>query len=206
MTTLGYAILGLLAQEALSGYDLTQRMKGRVGNFWSARHSQIYPELTRLEGEGMVTHRVVEQQDRPDKKVYEITAEGLGALEEWVTQPPPPNVPRDELVLKAYSVWLADPEKAAHLFREEALRHEEQLARYEEMRAWMEREWGEDVTRVGSPRFAGYATLRRGIIYERGYEEWCRWVADQLEKGASSKGEEADRRRGADRDQKASSL
>jgi DNA-binding PadR family transcriptional regulator len=31
MKTLGYAILGLLAQEALSGYDLTQRMKGRVG-------------------------------------------------------------------------------------------------------------------------------------------------------------------------------
>ncbi len=205
MTTLGYAILGLLAQEGLSGYDLTQRMKGRVGNFWSARHSQIYPELARLEDGGYVTHRVVEQQERPDKKVYEITAEGLGALEEWVTQPPPPNVPRDELVLKAYSVWLADPEKAARLFREEALRHEEQLARYEETRAWMERERGEDVRRVDSPWFAGYAALRRGIIYERGYEEWCRWVADQLEKGASSNGEEADRRRGADRDQRASS-
>ena len=189
MKTLGYAILGLLAQEALSGYDLTQLMKGRVGNFWSARHSQIYPELARLEEGGYVTHRVVEQQDRPDKKVYEITEAGLEALKDWVTQPPPPNVPRDELVLKAYSVWLADPEKAARLFREEALRHEEQLARYEETRAWMEREQGENVRRVDSPWFAGYASLRRGIIYERGYEEWCRWVADQLERGKHPEGE-----------------
>ena len=66
MTTLGYAILGLLSREELSGYDLTGRMKGRVGYFWSARHSQIYPELARLEEGGYVTHSVVEQQERPD--------------------------------------------------------------------------------------------------------------------------------------------
>jgi len=80
MTTLGYAILGLLSREELSGYDLTQRMKGRIGYFWSARHSQIYPELARLEEGGYVVHGVVEQQERPDKKVYEITAKGLGVL------------------------------------------------------------------------------------------------------------------------------
>ena len=187
MKTLGYAILGLLAQEALSGYDLTQRMRGRVGNFWSARHSQIYPELAHLEEGKYVTHRVVEQRERPDKKVYEITEAGLEALKDWVTQPPPPRAPRDELVLKAYSVWLADPEKAARLFREEALRHEKQLARYEETRTWMERERGEEVSRADSPWFAGYAALQRGIIYERGYEEWCRWVTDRLVEGADRK-------------------
>ena len=81
MTTLGYAILGLLSREDLSGYDLTRRMAGRVGYFWSARHSQIYPELAKLEDGGYVTHSVVEQRERPDKKVYEITAEGLDALQ-----------------------------------------------------------------------------------------------------------------------------
>lgn len=181
MTTLGYAILGLLSREVLSGYDLMQRMKGRVGNFWSARHSQIYPELSRLEEGGYVTHSVIEQQDRPDKKVYEITPEGLEALKKWVTQPPSPRPTRDELVLKAYSVWLADPEKAARLFLEEEHRHEEQLAHYEGIRAWMEREWGEELNRPDSPRFAAYAALRRGIIYERGYTEWCRWMAGSIE-------------------------
>lgn len=181
MTTLGYAILGLLSREDLSGYDLTRRMKGRVGYFWSARHSQIYPELARLEEGGYVTHRVVAQRERPDKKVYEITADGMEALREWATQPPAPKPTRDELVLKAYSVWLAEPEKVARLFREEELRHAEQLAHYEEIQTWMRSEWAEDLVRPDSPRFATYATLRRGIIHERGYAEWCRWVAESVE-------------------------
>ena len=162
------------------------RMKERVGFFWQARHSQIYPELARLEKEGMVVHRVVEQKDRPDKKVYEITDTGLAALKEWVTAPVQPRPARDELVLKAYSLWLADPQKAFALFSEQEQRHKEQLLRYEEIEAWMEREWGRELDRVGSPKFASYAALQRGIIYERGYAEWCRWVADRLEKNIDS--------------------
>jgi DNA-binding PadR family transcriptional regulator len=180
MTTLGFAILGLLSREALSGYDLTRRMEERLGYFWGARHSQVYPELARLEEGGFVRHRVVEQRERPDKKVYEITGSGLRALREWVTEPPPRRPVKDEMTLKAYSVWLADPEEAARMFREEGLRHEEQLARYEEIRAWMEREWAGDLSRPDSPRFASYATLRRGLIYERGYAEWCRWLAEAV--------------------------
>jgi len=180
MTTLGFAVLGLLARESLSGYDVTQRMKGRVGFFWGAGHSQIYPELARLEVGGFVTHSVVEQRERPDKKVYEITAAGLESLKEWATQPPPRKPPKDELTLKAYSVWLADGEEAARLFREEGRRYEEQLSRYEEIRTWMEEEWAEDLGRTDSPRFASYATLQRGILYERGNAEWCRWLAETV--------------------------
>ena len=60
-----------------SVYDLKLRMERRVGNFWSARHSQIYPELARLEEGGYVTHQVVEQKDRPNKKVYQLTDTGF---------------------------------------------------------------------------------------------------------------------------------
>ena len=180
MTTLGFAVLGLLAREALSGYDVTQRMKGRVGFFWGAGHSQIYPELARLEEGGYVTHSVVEQKERPDKKVYEITARGLEALKEWAVRPPAPRPLKDELTLKAYSVWLANGDEAAGLFREAGRGHEEQLARYEELRAWMEREWTDDIRDPKSPRFASYATLRRGILFEKGNAEWCRWLADAV--------------------------
>ena len=184
MTTLGYAILGLLSREDLSGYDLTQRMKGQVGYFWSARHSQIYPELARLEDGGYVTHSVVEQEGRPDKKVYKISDAGWVALREWVTRPLAPRPTRDELTLKAYSIWLAEPEEAGRLFREEELRHDEQVGHYEKIRAWMEREWREELGCTSSPEFASYATLRRGIGYEREYAGWCRWVADSIEGGA----------------------
>ena len=181
---MGYAILGLLAREPLSGYDLTSRTKERLGFFWQARHSQIYPELARLEERGMVTHRVVEQQDRPDKKVYSATEAGLNALKAWAAEPPAPRAVRDEMVLKAYSVWLVDPEGALTLFREQERRHRERLARYEEIEAWMQKEWGGDLEQIDSPRFASYATLQRGKGYEREYAEWCGWLANRLEKGA----------------------
>ena len=188
MGSLGYALLGLLAREPLSGYDLKGRMERPVGYFWSARHSQIYPELARLEGEGLVSHELVEQEGRPDKKVYGITAAGLEALEEWVTAPVEPRHARDELVLKAYSLWLAEPEKALALFRKHERLHEERLARYLEIGAWMEREWGDDLDRPDSPRFASYAALQRGILNERGYSEWCAWVVGRLESGAEASG------------------
>ena len=181
-------MLGLLARESLSGYDLAGRMRERVGFFWQARHSQIYPELARLEEEGMVVHRVVVQRDRPDKKVYEITDAGLEALKEGVTAPVKLRATRDEMVLKAYSVWLADPEKAVTLFREQQQLHEKQLLQYEEIEASMEEEWGESIGLPGSPHFASYAALQRGLTHERGYAEWCGWVADRLEKGGAGTG------------------
>ena len=184
MSTLGYALLGLLARQSLSGYELTGQIKGRVGPFWSTTHSQVYPELSRLEDEDLVDHRVVQQSGRPDKKVYSITTKGLETLKEWVTSPVEPREIRDELVLRAHNAWVADPREAAAFFREHGRLHEEQLSDYETKRRWMEREWGEDLRRVDSPRFGSYAALHRGIIYERGYVEWCRWIADSLERGA----------------------
>src|SRR5918998_803215 len=131
MTGLGFAILGLLSREELSGYDVAGRMRARVGHFWEARHSQIYPELARLEEGGLVTHWVVEQRDRPDKKVYRITPSGLEALERWVTEPPATRPARDELVLKAYSLWLAEPWGGFAVLRGEERRAEERLLEYE---------------------------------------------------------------------------
>ena len=173
--------MGLLSREELSGYDLKRWMERPLGYFWNARHSQIYPELARLEGEGLVTHTVVEQRGKPDKKVYRITAEGLEALTEWAVEPPGSRPVRDELTLKAYSVWLADKGKVARLFREEGLLREEQLAHYEELRTWMEDEHEAELGDPDSPWFAVYATLRRGIGYEKEYAGWCQWVADSVE-------------------------
>ena len=183
MTTLGYALLGLLAREPLSGYDLAGRLKGRVSFFWAARHSQIYPELARLQAQGLVSYRVVEQQGRPDKKVYAITETGLTALHDWVTAPVDPGLARDELVLKAYSLWVADPLRAAALFREHERRHTERLADYEQRLAWLERKYGARLRQPGTHPFSTFIALQRGIGYEREYATWCGWVAAQVESG-----------------------
>ena len=63
-STLGHAILGLLARRPSTGYDLARRMDRPVGWFWTARHSQIYAELARLEHEGLVDHEEVDGAGR----------------------------------------------------------------------------------------------------------------------------------------------
>jgi DNA-binding PadR family transcriptional regulator len=177
---LDYALLSLLAREPLSGYDLTLRMERPVGFFWHARRSQIYLELLRLEEAGLVTHAVVEQRDRPDKKVYTITEAGLARLRAWVTASTPMSPDRDEFMLKVFSIWLTDPEPAANMVRARERQHLQRLATYEEIKTRMEARWGELLRDVRTPQFASYATLRRGIEYERGYAEWCRWLAETL--------------------------
>ena len=184
-SALGYALLGLLARSPLSGYDLAQQMKGTVAFFWQARHRQIYPELARLEQAGLVAHEVVPQRDRPDKKVYAPTPAGLEALRRWATAPAEPHAVRDELVLKAHSLWLADPAAGAALVREQERQHRAQLACYEDYRAEMEQHCGPALLRPDTPEWATYATLRRGLGYERELADWCAWVADQLEAAQS---------------------
>jgi DNA-binding PadR family transcriptional regulator len=182
LSTLGYALLSLLARGQSSGYDLAQRMQRPIGYFWRAHRSQIYPELERLAANGLVTHERVEQQDRPDKKVYTLTEAGCEALRAWIISTPTPAPPRDELVLRAYSLWLADPEQAIALFRQEEERHAAQLAAYEATIASMERECGGDLRQQDSPQFGNYLALMRGIGYEREYAAWCRWVVEELER------------------------
>jgi DNA-binding PadR family transcriptional regulator len=180
--TLSYGLLGLLARKPLSGYDLAQQMKRRVGLMWSALPSQIYPELARLEKQGLVTHQVVEQPDyRPDKKVYEITEAGREALRQWVTEPTPPTAIRDEFVLKAYSIWLADPQEALRCLREQEQAHRQQLAEHEHLLARLEREWGSALHQLDSPLFGSSLAIQYGISYERDYVAWCQWVIEQLE-------------------------
>src|SRR5438128_5866482 len=99
ISTLGYALLALLARKSLSGYDLAQHMKRPIGFFWQAQLSQIYPELAHLEDQGCVVHRVIVQEHRPPKKLYTITETGRSALGASVVQPPAPAAAANELLL-----------------------------------------------------------------------------------------------------------
>jgi DNA-binding PadR family transcriptional regulator len=186
LPTLGYAILSALARDDLTGYDITARLRRPISYYWQAAHSQIYPMLAGLEGAGLVTHAAVPGGGRRTKKRYRITRAGLERLARWVVTPPPPRVPRDELVLKTYSLWLADPAMAAELFRAQARHHRRTLTQWEsELEALRER-YGAELDRSTSQVFATYATLRRGVGAEREYVAWCTWVADRCDSHGST--------------------
>jgi DNA-binding PadR family transcriptional regulator len=186
ISTLGYAVLGLLAREPLSGLDLSRVLQKQVASFWHARHSQIYPELARLQAAGLVAHTVVRQSDRPDKKVYRVTDAGMEALRTWVTAPTELPATRDEFIVKVASLWLAEPARAAALLREHAQRHDERLALYEGFERDLQEQSGDELANPRSPWFATYLTLQRGLSFEREYAAWCRSAAEQVERGVQA--------------------
>ena len=47
--SLRHALLGVLKDRPLTGYDLIRHFQGTLGFLWSAPQSQIYPELPRME-------------------------------------------------------------------------------------------------------------------------------------------------------------
>lgn len=73
---LKYAILGLIHKEEMSGYDITSQFKKEIGQFWSAKHSQIYPELKRLTEEELIEYRTSITGAKLEKKLYCITPKG----------------------------------------------------------------------------------------------------------------------------------
>jgi len=59
---------------------------GTVAYVWSAPHSQIYPELRRMERDGLLDVEVVPRGERAKKRVYVITDAGRAELHSWSTE------------------------------------------------------------------------------------------------------------------------
>lgn len=93
--SLKYAILGYLSSAAGSGYDLVQQLDGGLGWFWAASHSQIYPELRRLEAAGLVQGTATTVGERLEKRVYSLTEKGAAELQAWTVQAPEYRPNRD---------------------------------------------------------------------------------------------------------------
>ena len=84
---LPHAILVSLCEQAGSGYELARRFDRSIGYFWAATHQQIYRTLRVMEDDGWVHVEPVEQQGRPDKKVYSVTDAGRAELARWIAEP-----------------------------------------------------------------------------------------------------------------------
>ena len=99
MNTLGYAILGLIDKQKITGYDLTKIFNDSVADFWNANQSQIYPELKKLVQAGLIQYEVQIQGEVLEKKLYSITEKGKTVLKEWMLEEEPP-LPQSKDIFK----------------------------------------------------------------------------------------------------------
>lgn len=121
LTTTEAAILGLLADRELSGYDLKLLVSRSVGYFWKPAKSQIYAVLPRLDERKLVRRRDVRQVGRPDKQVYRITPAGRTALRRWLDEAPLEPEPERILLLKLFFGEYADVSAIRGYVRERRL-------------------------------------------------------------------------------------
>jgi DNA-binding PadR family transcriptional regulator len=106
-------LLALLAKEASHGYQLRAALQLALGPLAEALNAgHVYVTLTRLEKAGLVSAKRVGQADRPDRKVYELTAGGRARVAEWLEDTSWPKPAPAEFHLKlvvAAAASLADP-------------------------------------------------------------------------------------------------
>jgi DNA-binding PadR family transcriptional regulator len=120
-------VLAMLAKEPSHGYELRARLQQALGPAGDAMNAgQIYVTLGRLEKAGLVTcEQAPGLPDRPDRKVYALTADGQQRVADWVTDTSWPGPGLAEFHLKliaAAAARLADPLAVIDAQRRELLR------------------------------------------------------------------------------------
>src|SRR4026209_1573650 len=70
------AILGLLKEQAMHGYQLRKRLADTLGSFWQVSYGSLYPALKRLQKEGAVEMIFPKDQVGRRKNVYRVTEKG----------------------------------------------------------------------------------------------------------------------------------
>jgi DNA-binding PadR family transcriptional regulator len=175
--SLKFAVLVTLLEGEASGYDLTKAFTASVANFWSAVPQQIYRELEKLEADGLIVGRVVQQDRRPNKRMFILTEAGRTDLNNFTRTPTRPMPMRNELLVKVQAVDAGDIDAVFDAVEERMERAREKLARYERQRDRLLGGRSEAEYLRGAARVGPYLTLMRGLMYE---EDNIRWAESTL--------------------------
>ncbi len=101
--SLAHAILGLLQQREMTGYDLKTSCFDRcIAHLWPADQAQIYRTLDKLVAQGWIACTVEIQHERPNRKVYSVTEAGKAELSRWLQQSQPLPTVRDPLLVQLH--------------------------------------------------------------------------------------------------------
>jgi len=180
-SSLGYALLALIAAKPQSGYDLSRQMRQPLGFFWLAQHSQIYPELARMQKAKLVESKEHATGDGPPRKVYTATPKGRLELAHWVALPPQERTVNDEMVIKAFAWRRVAPAALREVLKGQIEMHNGRLATLEQRAtAMVGRSKAGTGSRSEAARLGEYAALRRAIGLEREYVAWCAWLLAEL--------------------------
>ncbi|GHE00441.1 PadR family transcriptional regulator [Streptomyces alanosinicus] len=168
--SLKHALLGLLSDRRASGYDLLKTFETSLANVWPANQSQIYTELTKLAGSGLIT---VAAEGPRGRKEYEITDEGLAELRHWLTEVTPQRVIRSDVLLRVFFLGVLSPEQARAYLTDLV---DMSQSGYEQLRQLHDSiDWDD-----GNLSVYGRIALEYGLRFNAMRREWAEWAAQQI--------------------------
>ncbi len=173
--TTAYAILGLLALQPWSTYELAQQVQRSLNWFWPRAERRLYDEPKRLVADGLAisTPGFTGQRRRT---VYEITAAGRDELADWLGRPPEPRAVDFEGVLKDFFADAGSRTALLATLDEIAADARDRLGRLDLMI---------DQALTDGARFPERVhlqavTLRQHVDAELAVLDWATWATEQV--------------------------
>ncbi len=173
--TTAYAILGLLALQPWSTYELTQQVQRSLNWFWPRAERRLYDEPKRLVADGLATSTVGYTGQRR-RTVYEITEEGRDELADWLSAPPQPRWVDFEGMVKVFFADAGSRDALLSTLEEIAEHARARLGRLDAMI---------DEARHGAARFPDRVhlqtlALRQHVDAELAVLDWAVWAHRQV--------------------------
>lgn len=166
---LAHTILARLGKESFSGYDLWKEFSKTGRYYWQASQQQIYRELRKLEEQGEISSERIYQENIPNKKLYQITDQGIETLKAWLLEPAELMAIREELLVKVIAAQLVPKSVILEEINRHLKLHSQQLSEYKRI----EQQQFSDISQLDFEKKCLYATLRSGIRYENSRIAWC---------------------------------
>ncbi|HYR61508.1 MAG TPA: PadR family transcriptional regulator [Actinomycetota bacterium] len=164
-----FVFLAFLTGGALSAYDIKTLMAQTVSFFWSAAHSQVYQQASRLLRDGYVSEEATVGSRR--RRLLALTPKGREALDEWLRAPSPLVQAYDQSLVKLFFGSEVDRADLVGMLEDQRRRHAELLGRYEAILAVLE-----TVDTSPHPPYQ-LLTTRLGVGVERA---WLAWLDETL--------------------------
>jgi DNA-binding PadR family transcriptional regulator len=120
--------LGILSLGEATGYEIKKMVaEGSLSFFSEASYGSIYPALSKLTEEGLVTCREMAQDKRPDKKIYSLTKKGRDELQQSLRRDPHPDKNRSEFLAALLFAESVAPDRIAVLIEDRIREHEAKI-------------------------------------------------------------------------------
>ena len=180
--SLPHAILGLLMDRPMTGYDLKLLFDKELNSFWPAQMSQIYRELGNLEAKEWVDSRIEVQESRPDRKVYSITATGKQIFQEWMNRFPKSLLSpfRDEFALRVFLGARSSRDEMQFQLRRFIREKQSEVATF----TLLEKNYETMAKKNTDQAMYRRMTMRRSNIVAEALILWAEDCLDELEKKA----------------------